>query len=136
MSATRFTVSSRATGTRRSVVVWVYDTREEMLAAANAFRPGSADADTGAICHGLEGVAPPPEHRRVLAIVRLHRGQLSAETISHEMTHAAAQIYCFDLVRRYSSALAHIHAGNEPLAYLVGELTGRTYENLHRLGYY
>ena len=136
MAAQHFTVSSTATGKRRSVVVFVYDTRAEMFAAANAFRPGSAEGDVGALCHGLSGVAPPPPHRRVLAIVRLHRGQLGVQTVSHEMAHAAAQIYCFDKVRRYSSALAHIHAGNEPLAYLVGDLTGRTYENLHRLGYY
>lgn len=128
-------VSSVATGHRRSVVVFVYDTREEMVAAANAYSPGSGDG-AGAVCHSLSGIFPAPAHRRVLAIVRFSREDLSAEIVSHEMTHAACTLYLYDKLGRYSRAISHIHGSNEPLAYLVGELTGRTYRNLHRLGYY
>lgn len=136
MPAQRFTVSSTATGTRRSVVVWVYDTQEEMVAAATAYSPGSADMNTAGTCHSFGGIVPPPPHERFRCIVRLCRPYLDLETFSHEMVHAACAIYAHDKVGQYSRAVAHIHAGNETLAYLAGELIERTNSNLHRLGYY
>lgn len=129
----RFSVSSRATGVRRSVLVHVYEDREALLAAANAFGFPEQSAP-GGLTHSFGYPHPAPEHLRHMALIRLHRGQLDSNTIAHEAAHAALHIYFGDCAKWHSRARAHVTGNNEPLAYLIGDLTGAIHFKLHELG--
>lgn len=125
-------VSSRALGHRAHVRVYVYDQPEEMRAAASRFSTsGDSFDDAAAVTHLLWSEATG----RVLPIVRLCRGHLGSEVISHEMMHAAAALYGSTLPP-HARARAHFTHYNEPLAYLLGHLVRRLVDALWDHGYY
>lgn len=131
----RFSVTSRATGQRRSVLVHVYPDKAALLSAARAYGSTVNEHDTGAITHSFGYPFPAPESMRHMALIRLHLGQLDTDTIAHEATHAAVHIYFGDCAYWDSRARAHMTGGNESIAYLIGELTGRIHAQLHAAGH-
>ncbi|TFD27500.1 hypothetical protein [Cryobacterium cryoconiti] len=134
MSAERFTISSRATGIRRTVVVFIYDTVEELKAAAFTFNGFVCDDNAAAVTQGWGYHHGRPELLPVSAVVRMHHGMIDAEVVAHELAHAAMGIYMADRVCWHSRARAHFSLANEPFAYLLGQLVSMATYHLHRLG--
>lgn len=132
MAFERFSVSSTATGDRRSALVHIYDTAEEMRAAARAFDGSLTFTESLGVTHGFAGWAPADEHRRHLTLVRLCRPHLDTHIIAHEMVHAASSIYLFQQVGEGDLAEDHIHVGNEIHAHLVSDLFRETLRKLRR----
>lgn len=68
-------------------------------------------------------------------VVRLVRGHLGTRVVTHEMNHAAAEVYArsIDLT---SPAGEHFHVANETLAHIASDLTGSLVDRLYALGYY
>jgi len=129
----RFQVSSRATGVRRTLDVWVYDDVEAMRAAARRFFPEHAYLTTGACCQ-IPGYRFPRPAGPWFGIIRYFRGQLDTETIVHEIAHAAMEIYFADCTSWDSRTRAHFRGDNEAIAYLVGELASRVTQGMRRAG--
>lgn len=141
MPATRIRVSTRRTGARRVADVYVYDTAAELQAAARRFSPGAPDgfANTLGVCHyvgrytiGADGSEQDMPGR---LIVRLVRGHLGTEVVTHEMTHAAVAIYGESLPRD-TLAVDVLVADNEVIAHLVSDLTRRLVDQLYARGLY
>lgn len=130
----RFTVSSRATGRRRTAVVFIYDTAEQMRTAATAFN-GNPHSDSEAVTQAWDA---RPGHGdslpAAMTLIRLHRGRINTEIVAHEVTHAAMAMYRVDQVLPFSRARVHFHNANEPFAYLLGELLARACNEIHRRG--
>lgn len=130
MSHREITVSSRALGERASVRVVVYDTLDEMRAAATRYN-GNDVSDAAAVTQALVD----QEGRAGAVTVRLARGRLGSTVVSHEMHHAATALYGSRIGDRVSRA-AHFTHFNEPYAYLFSDLYGKLIERLYALGYY
>lgn len=129
----RFQVSSRATGMRRTIDVWVYDTVEELRQAASCFSPHLTVDEAHGVCQTPTYRWPRPPGAW-FGVIRYHRGQLDAATVVHEVTHAAMEIYFADCTDWNSRTRAHFRADNEPIAYLMGELVERVNNGFHRMG--
>lgn len=134
MSFERFSVSSLATGVKRSVLVHIYPDKPALVAAARAYGSTVSETDTGAITHSFGYSWPASPGLRNMALIRLHADQLDSNTIAHEATHAAMHIYFADCAGWESRARAHMTGGNEPVAYLIGDLTGAIHYQLHKRG--
>lgn len=126
----RITVSSRALGPRLTVKVKVYDTVEELQAAAQAFNGNNQDGSIGST------QAWTDENGRAGSVtVRLCRPHLGTRVVSHEMHHAATALYGAHVGDRISSR-AHLNHYNEPFAHLFSDLLHRLVNRLYALGYY
>lgn len=125
------TVSARIAGDRETVRVIVYDTRDEMIAAAQRYNGNTLEPD----CIGVTQARVDEHDRTVGAIVRLWREQLGARVVSHEMHHAVTALYGAHVPDRLSRR-AHLNHYNEPFAYLYSDLLARLVDRLHALGYY
>lgn len=125
-------VSSRVLGERQWVRVYVYDDLSEMREAAARFSVSGGSFDDAA---GVTHLYSNADGTEVLPIIRLHRGHLGTEVISHEMVHAASAIYGATL-GPHARARAHFTHYCEPFAYLYGELLKRLVRALHEHGYY
>ncbi|UVF60408.1 hypothetical protein SEA_MEYRAN_56 [Gordonia phage Meyran] len=138
MSARLIRVSSRATGERREVRVWVYDTLAEMRAAGTRFN-GHDFSNAGGITQQYSRVRTDTDGRRIAhastIIVRICRQRLGTTVVVHEMNHAAVSIYGSSL-RGNELAIDVLDNANETLAYLQSDLTGALVRRLHDLGYY
>lgn len=142
MAATLIRVSSRATGTRETVRVYVYDTLEEMRAAADRFDGGVAGE--GFFDDAL-GVTQTYERQRLVdgvwstvrhpLIVRLQRDRIGTTIVSHEMNHAAVELYGRTLAPD-TLAVDVLHNANEELAHLQSDLTAGLVRRLYALGFY
>ncbi|MBT2587934.1 SprT-like domain-containing protein [Arthrobacter sp. ISL-95] len=130
----RFSISSSATGFRRSVLVHVYADKADVVRSAQNY--GMAVDSAGAITNSFGYRHPAPEHMRHMAVIRLAESQLDSNTLAHEVTHAALHIYFADCCKWESRARAHIDGANEELAYLVGDLTGSLHFELRKRGYF
>lgn len=138
MPATLIRVSTRQTGTREIVRVWVYDTVEELREAAQRFNPGADFTNTLGVCqtYRVERITDGEWHTvREPIIVRLWRERLGSSIVTHEMSHAACELYGRTLPE---DALArdHLDNANEILAHLHSDLTYRLVDRLYALGYY
>jgi len=140
MGATLIRVSSRATGQRKIVRVYVYDTKAEMLAAARRFNGFEAHGpnDAGALTQGyaIERVDADGnwQIKHEVTIVRFYRGpRLDLEAVVHEMNHAAVGIYA-NSIDREVPAFEILDTGNETLAYLQSDLTVATLRRMTDLG--
>lgn len=126
-------VSSHALGFKATVTVKVYDTREQMIAAAERFSgadlSGSVAVTQGSTRYFEDGT------ERFLPIIRLHAARLGTEVLSHEMHHATCAIYAATLPEG-TDARSILDHTNEPFAYLHGQLLRRLVEALYRHGYY
>lgn len=141
MSARLIRVSTRRTGERRTVRVWIYDTLEELRDAAQRFNPNTEPGwfdDALGVCQtydvaDAEGVVRLDPTAPM--IVRLFRGELGVGVVSHELNHAATHIYGATLTPDVR-AVDVLHNANETLAHLQSDLTRRLISRLWDLGYY
>ena len=133
-----FTVSTRQTGHPRRVRVVVYDTADEMRAAAQKYR-NAADGFINAI-----GVSQP-RFRGIIAgtelgmraypgcgVVRLVRGEMGAAVLAHEMTHMALAIYREDSGR---ASLRNMK-NEEMLCHIVSDLVRSANRQFWKAGIY
>jgi hypothetical protein len=123
-------VSSRALGERVFVRVLVYDTLEEMRAAAWRYN-GNDVSEAAAVTQALVD----QDGRAGMVTVRLARDRLGCTVVAHEMHHAATALYGAHVGDRVSR-LAHLNHFNEPFAYLFSDLYGALVRRLYALGYY
>jgi hypothetical protein len=123
-------VSSRALGHRSRVRVYVYDTLEELRAAADRFN--GTDNSRAA---GVTQLYANADDSACLPVVRLCRTHLGSTVVSHEMHHAAAALYGVT-TRPEARARAHLTHYNEPFAYLFSDLFASLVAALYRHGYY
>lgn len=123
-------VASGALGEREEVHVHIYETLEEMCAAAHAFNGGD---DAGAL--GVTQVYVNDLDRASFVVVRLVRDYLGTEIVSHEMHHAATALYGAHVGDRISRR-AHLNHCNEPFAHLFSDLLSCLVRRLYRMGYY
>lgn len=123
-------VSSRALGERRRVAVKVYDTLAEMRTAAERYNGGD-NADT----LGVTQTRCDQDDRAVSVLVRLVRGYLGTQIVSHEMHHAATAWFGASLPDA-AGVREHLNHHNEPFAHLFSDLMVRLVDRLYDLGYY
>lgn len=133
----RFRVATRATGIRRQVWVHVYDDREQLARAHCKARDRAYDPDED-IAGGVtldQGYRWPAPEVTPCVTMRLWTGQLTTRTIAHESLHAASIFYMMDSVPGWDSRARATFMGNdEPLAYLVGDITAEVITSLYRVG--
>lgn len=123
-------VSSRALGHRSRVRVYVYDTLDEMRAAATAFTGDEFDR-AGAVTQLYSN----EDDTSCLPIIRLAATHLGSTIVSHEVHHATAALYGAALGRS-ARARAHLTHYNEQFAYLFSDLFGSLVRALYGHGYY
>ncbi|GAA2577429.1 hypothetical protein [Microbacterium binotii] len=133
-------VSTRRTGVRETVRVLVYDELAEMRAAAARFTgndPGEWAGVMG-VCqtYKVEGVVDGDwVTKRQPLIVRLWRGALGSRVVTHEMSHAATELYG-RTVDPEAPVGEHLHNANEVLAHLHSDITYKLVDLLYAYGYY
>jgi len=138
MTRRHWTISTELSGKTREIEVYLYDKVSHMRAAATRwdrsestayridFQPDKYDRAL-AVTHSFSRVAIAPDgaetpHPRVV-ILRLVRGFLTPEIVSHEVVHIAQHLYGLDMYERQGGAEHdHWNASNEPFAYLYGGL--------------
>lgn len=125
---------------RREVKVVVYDTVAALRAAATRFDNRTASrkkrqrgryADTLGLCQRFELEDEHGRQQPLCAIVRLARQHLGAGIVSHEMAHAALQVWMLDHPDERLT-----DSNDEPYAWVLGELVRRTVNWLHDHGVY
>lgn len=132
----RFRVATKATGVRRQVFVHVYDDREVLARAHTqardrAYNPENTIAGGVVVQQGYRW--PLPEYGPII-VMRLWTGQLTTRTIAHESTHAATTLYFMDCVPGWDSRARSVLIGDdEPLAYLIGDITAEVVSKLYEL---
>ncbi len=126
--AIRFQVSTRRTGRLRIVKVEIlpdeatFQRRYRALGLAAALLvdvPDDYRVDGACIPRRTWEDRDPRPHQVTLLFLG---EQITASLIAHEATHAAAHLYSIDRYRDHARASAHLHIGNEPLAYLVADI--------------
>lgn len=140
MGARLIRVSTRRTGERKTVRVWIYDTVGELRAAANRFHPspdGFEDAEGVCQTYVTELINGSGQilDRHEPIIVRLHRDALGVGVVTHELNHAATHIYGSTLDPD-TLAVDVLHVANETLAHLQSDLTRSLIRQLWAHGYY
>lgn len=129
MSARRIRVSSYG----HEVTVWVYPTREAMIAAASRYNGSEHPDDTGGI---TQATTETETGRCRSVLIRLHEGNLGTEVVCHEMHHAATALYGATLEGDQVDRAEVLSHYNEPFAYLYSDLLSRLVRRLYALGYY
>lgn len=127
-----WTVSTHASGRPRDVELHLYSSARSMRAAANrwAVEVGTGETfhNADGVCHGFDRIRVDEdgyEHEdELVCIIRLHEKRLRPDVVAHEVAHAAQHIYRLDLIDEDGAVSDHMHAGNEPFAWLMGELFG------------
>lgn len=130
-------VSTRRTGERVTVRVYVYD---ELAAMRDAAARYSADGELFDNCFGvcqtfcITNDAEEVVYRSPI-IVRLWRGSLGTTVVTHELSHAACEVYARSIDLN-EPAGAHLHNANEVLDHLHSDLNRSLVARLYALGYY
>lgn len=132
-----FTVSTRRTGHLRRVRVVVYDTADEMRAAARKYH----SADDGYM--NAIGLSQPQfsfiydedgaeKRGQAAGVVRLVREEMGAAVLAHEMTHMALAIY------REDSGKASLRnmKNEETLCHIVSDLVRSANHQFWKAGIY
>lgn len=124
-------ITSRALGEPVTVRVYVYRDLLHMRQDAIAFSGDRSNDDAAAVTHAWTDDAG----RAGLITMRLWRGALGTEVVTHEMHHASTALYGATLPDKIDRAEVLNHF-NEPFAYLHGDLVRRLVDRLYALGYY
>jgi hypothetical protein len=133
MGSRRIRVSSHALDEPVTVNVMVYDTREEMAAAAHRYNGCSDEGgDTLAVTQATTAASTG---WTLSVIVRFTRGRLNTQIVVHEMHHAATALYG-NALPEVVRMREHFNHFNEPFAHLHSDLTARLVARLYALGYY
>lgn len=123
-------LSSHALGRESRVRVYVYDDAAAMREAATRFN-GNDHGDALGVVQAYRSA----DGTNCLPIVRLIRGHLGTQIVSHEMHHAATALYGAS-VNEHARARTHLTHFNEPFAHLYSDLLHRLVDRLYALGYY
>lgn len=124
-------LSSRALDEPCRVRVYVYDDLDHMRRDAIAFNGDESNSDAMAVTQSWTD-----EHGRTsLITMRLWRGCIGTEVVTHEMNHASTALYGATLPDKVDRVEVFNHY-NEPFAFLHGELTRKLVDRLYVLGYY
>ena len=123
-------VSSRALGEPRRCIVRVYDTCTEMCEAGTRFSGNDLANSAGITQAYLDA-----DKRVTVPVVRLARGRLTTQVVSHELHHAATAIYASTLAPDTLAVDVLTHH-NEAFAHLFSDLLARVAASLYRFGYY
>lgn len=129
-----WTVTVHVTGRPREVDVLLYDTLRDLRSAATRYVNRWEKPSPGKFAHTLALVHAARRYRVLddgseqehpgVAIIRFSRQELTPLIVAHEVMHATAAIYGFDMLKADDLAEDHFDSGNEPLAELYGELFG------------
>lgn len=114
------------------MTVWVYPTREAMIAAASRYNGSEHPPDTG----GITQATTYTDERVHSVLIRLYEGNLGTEVVCHEMHHAVTAIYGASIEGEQINPREHLNHWNEPFAYLYSDLLSRLVRRLYALGYY
>lgn len=138
----KFQVSTRYSGRLRTVKVCVYDDLEKMRHDATKFSRGWGDIKDGYFNDAL-GICQSFHKGRVgnngrmyedpdSGFIRLHKDNLSAGIVAHEVTHMAAAIFEQDCLRN-GDPFDNMKQ-QEILCNLIGHLLSRINDKLWDLG--
>lgn len=117
-----FRIASSALGHRESVAVHIYDTLEQLRAAARAWHPGE-DFDRAA---GVVQSVWTDDGRVRPAVVRLTLEALQPAVICHELHHVATALYGLHV----GDGTPDLGPANEPFAHLFSDLLDATLVHL------
>lgn len=103
-----------------------------MRAAANRWAEEVGNGETfhtaEGVCHGFDRVwvdEDGTEHEdELVCIIRLNEKRLRPDIVAHECAHAAQHLYRLDLMDGTEPVGDHMHAANEPFAWMLGEVFG------------
>lgn len=137
-----FQISTRWTGRKRTIQVYVHNTAIDLQKAGARYNKkigalGSI-GDAVGLCQSFrretlvngEWIQKPDA-----GIIRLTKNALTTGVISHEAAHMASNIYEHDWLESHGAPWEDIE-NEEILAYLVGDITSKIVRKLYRLGYY
>lgn len=124
-------ITSRALGHKVTVRVHVYDDLNAMRAAATAYN-GTAHHDA----LGVTQARIDSAGRAQAVIVRLWRGRLGTQVVTHELHHAATALWGASVPDTLSVRRHQLNHFNEPAAHLFSDLAHRLVDRLYDLGYY
>jgi hypothetical protein len=140
MARGRWIITIHVTGRPRQVEVLLYDRLQDLRAAATRYvRQWETTTDdfseTLAVVHGFRKIRIRPdgseEEHPLAAIIRFPRRGLTTLVVAHEVMHAVAGLYGFDLVKDGDLAIDHLDSGNEDIAELYGELFDAVWPLVH-----
>ena len=126
-------ITSHALGVPSRVRVYVYDDPDRMRRDAANFSGDQSNLEPS--IRGVTHAWTDDQDRAGLVTMRLWRGALGTEVITHEMHHATTALYGATLPDVIDRAEHYTHH-NEPHAYLHGEMASRLVNRLYALGYY
>lgn len=127
-SRRRFRIGSSALGEREWVDVFLYETPDDLRAAGRNFN-GTDHPYTIGLTNAYAG----RDGRAGWVLIRLCRGHLSAQVLTHEVHHAATALYGAYVGDRISRR-AHLNHFNEPFAHLYSDLAAGLVRALRAAG--
>ena len=131
----RIRISARIGGERRHAWAIIYDTREDMIAAADRFNGFAGElaarGEDESLTQAITQAYVDDDGRITVPVMRFHRGRLGTRVLVHEISHAAVAIYGSTLPNDAEVLLDHTC---EPLAYLHGDLASSLVDCLYARG--
>ena len=124
-------ISSRALGEPVHVRVYVYDDLGHLRRDMTAFS-GNADDDDNRTLGATQAWSDSETGLVAKVLVRLHRGHLGTQIITHELHHASTALYGAHV----GDGDPQLNHANEPFAHLHSDLCHRLVGRLCALGYY
>ena len=141
MASTKFQISTRWTGRKRTIQVYVYDNVKELRAAAHEYDEYLGNEYTS--LDQVHGITSPHQSEKLIGgvwhktdkagLIRLYKDGLRTGIISHEATHMACSIYEDDWLEKKGLPWGD-ETNNEVLAYLVGDITSKIVNKLYQKG--
>lgn len=113
---------------RFRVLIRIYKTRKEMIAAAPSCETLQKLKDADGYCCGCRATQP----KGVYATVYMHKRMVTPVIVAHEMTHVALCILARKGVKQVICATEDAAPGEERLAILVGGLVGSFWDGYNK----
>ena len=130
MKPRKLKITSNALGEIETVTVLIYDTVQQMRDAASEFNGSDQGEALGVTQAWVDG-----NLRADRIVIRLARGHLGTQIVTHELHHATTAIYGAHVGDRISR-VAHLNHYNEPFAHLFSDMARDLVDQLHAAGYY
>ncbi|WP_427017860.1 hypothetical protein ACQCSX_04395 [Pseudarthrobacter sp. P1] len=111
-----FTIAARTNDKRVVIAVHVYETREQMLTAAQAFNGDVLSPTTEGVTQAFHDYWQPQ------AVIRYCYPHLHTHVLLHELVHAAQVAYRWTSPTIGKPATEHFTHYNEDFAHLVSDL--------------
>lgn len=131
-------------GPRRYIRVYIYETLEEMIAAATLYNSNQNFSDAVACYQGPYFREKFDEVTKTwvnltdphwAGLIRMYRARVETEVVVHECLHAATAIYRTDVNKNIDLGV-DCSPREEHLCYIVGDLTASVATKLHELGFW